>query len=95
MRACHAAAAVDVAFDDPNLIADAGLVPVMAATSSAKSHGEHSANCKQPVPCADADGAQRTGAFGPTRPAHSYSSSSTAAHPNSLKKCHETETDLE
>jgi hypothetical protein len=30
MKACHAAAAVDVAFDDPNLIADAGLVPVMA-----------------------------------------------------------------
>jgi hypothetical protein len=30
MQACHAAAAVDVAFDDPNLIADAGLVPVMA-----------------------------------------------------------------
>jgi len=26
----HAAAAVDVAFDDPNLIADAGLVPVVA-----------------------------------------------------------------
>src|SRR4030088_2433469 len=30
MKACHAAAAVDVAFDDPNLIADAGLVPVLA-----------------------------------------------------------------
>jgi hypothetical protein len=30
MQACHAAAAVDVAFDDPNLIADAGLVPVVA-----------------------------------------------------------------
>ena len=30
MQSCHAAAAVDVAFDDPNLIADAGLVPVMA-----------------------------------------------------------------
>lgn len=29
MRSCHAAAAVDVAFDDPNLIADAGLVPVV------------------------------------------------------------------
>jgi Transposase DDE domain group 1 len=30
MQSSHAAAAVDVAFDDPNLIADAGLVPVMA-----------------------------------------------------------------
>src|SRR3981081_3213438 len=30
MKVSHAAAAVDVAFDDPNLIADAGLVPVMA-----------------------------------------------------------------
>jgi hypothetical protein len=30
MQACHAAAAVDVTFDDPNLIADAGLVPVIA-----------------------------------------------------------------
>lgn len=30
MKVCHAAAAVDVAFDDPNLIADAGLVPVLA-----------------------------------------------------------------
>jgi hypothetical protein len=30
MQTCHAAVAVDVAFDDPNLIADAGLVPVMA-----------------------------------------------------------------
>lgn len=30
MKASHAAAAVDVAFDDPNLIADAGLVPVLA-----------------------------------------------------------------
>src|SRR5919201_6853230 len=30
MQSCHAAAAVDVAFDDPNLIADAGLVPVVA-----------------------------------------------------------------
>jgi hypothetical protein len=30
MQASHTAAAVDVAFDDPNLIADAGLVPVMA-----------------------------------------------------------------
>ena len=26
------------------------------ATSSAKSRGEHSANCKQPVPCADSEG---------------------------------------
>jgi Transposase DDE domain group 1 len=30
MRVSHAAVAVDVAFDDPNLIADAGLVPVIA-----------------------------------------------------------------
>jgi Transposase DDE domain group 1 len=30
MQLSHAAAAVDVAFDDPNLIADAGLVPVLA-----------------------------------------------------------------
>jgi hypothetical protein len=30
MRSSHTAAAVDVAFDDPNLIADAGLVPVVA-----------------------------------------------------------------
>jgi Transposase DDE domain group 1 len=30
MQSCHAAAAVDVAFDEPNLIADAGLVPVVA-----------------------------------------------------------------
>jgi len=30
MRSSHAAAAVDVAFDDPNLISDAGLVPVVA-----------------------------------------------------------------
>src|SRR5215203_76336 len=30
MQSSHAAAAVDVAFDDPNLIADAGLVPVVA-----------------------------------------------------------------
>lgn len=30
MQSCHAAAAVDVVFDDPNLIADAGLVPVIA-----------------------------------------------------------------
>lgn len=30
MQSSHAAAAVDVVFDDPNLIADAGLVPVMA-----------------------------------------------------------------
>jgi hypothetical protein len=30
MQSFHAAAAVDVVFDDPNLIADAGLVPVMA-----------------------------------------------------------------
>ena len=29
MKVSHAAAAVDVAFDDPNLIADAGLVPVV------------------------------------------------------------------
>jgi len=30
MQSCHAATVVDVAFDDPNLIADAGLVPVLA-----------------------------------------------------------------
>jgi hypothetical protein len=30
MQSSHATAAVDVAFDDPNLIADAGLVPVLA-----------------------------------------------------------------
>jgi hypothetical protein len=30
MKVSHAAVAVDVAFDDPNLIADAGLVPVIA-----------------------------------------------------------------
>ena len=30
MQSSHAAAAVDVAFDEPNLIADAGLVPVLA-----------------------------------------------------------------
>lgn len=30
MQASHAAGAVDVMFDDPNLIADAGLVPVVA-----------------------------------------------------------------
>jgi hypothetical protein len=30
MRLSHAAVAVDVAFDEPNLIADAGLVPVVA-----------------------------------------------------------------
>jgi Transposase DDE domain group 1 len=30
MQSSHAAAAVDVTFDDPNLIADAGLVPVIA-----------------------------------------------------------------
>src|SRR5829696_1368315 len=30
MQSSHAATAVDVAFDDPNLIADAGLVPVAA-----------------------------------------------------------------
>jgi hypothetical protein len=30
MRSCHAASAVDIVFDDPNLIADAGLVPVVA-----------------------------------------------------------------
>src|ERR1051326_1071955 len=30
MRVSHAAAAVDIAFDDPNLIADAGLVSVVA-----------------------------------------------------------------
>lgn len=30
MQLSHAAAGVDVVFDDPNLIADAGLVPVVA-----------------------------------------------------------------
>jgi hypothetical protein len=30
MQSSHAAGAVDVVFDDPNLIADAGLVPVVA-----------------------------------------------------------------
>jgi hypothetical protein len=30
MQSSHTATAVDVAFDDPNLIADAGLVPVVA-----------------------------------------------------------------
>jgi Transposase DDE domain group 1 len=30
MQSSHAAGAVDIVFDDPNLIADAGLVPVMA-----------------------------------------------------------------
>jgi hypothetical protein len=30
MQVSRAAAAVDVAFDDPNLIADTGLVPVLA-----------------------------------------------------------------
>ena len=30
MQSAYAAGAVDVAFDDPNLIADAGLVPVIA-----------------------------------------------------------------
>lgn len=30
MQSSHAANAVDVAFDDPNLVADAGLVPVLA-----------------------------------------------------------------
>jgi hypothetical protein len=30
MRSSHAAQAVDFAFDDPNLIADGGLVPVLA-----------------------------------------------------------------
>jgi hypothetical protein len=30
MQSLHAAGAVDVAFDDPNLLADAGLVPVIA-----------------------------------------------------------------
>jgi hypothetical protein len=29
MQSCHAAGVVDVVFDDPNLIADAGLVPVV------------------------------------------------------------------
>lgn len=31
MRSSHAAGAVDIAFDDPNLIADAGLVAVLAS----------------------------------------------------------------
>src|SRR5436305_4545088 len=30
MRSCHAASAVDIAFEDPNLIADGGLVSVVA-----------------------------------------------------------------
>jgi hypothetical protein len=30
MQSSHAAGTVDVAFDDPNLISDAGLVPVVA-----------------------------------------------------------------
>jgi len=30
MQLSHTAAAIDVAFDDPNLIADAGLAPVIA-----------------------------------------------------------------
>ena len=30
MQSSHAASAVDVVFDDPNLIADAGLIPVVA-----------------------------------------------------------------
>ena len=30
MQSSHAAGAVDVVFDDPNLVADAGLVPVVA-----------------------------------------------------------------
>jgi hypothetical protein len=30
MQSSHAATAIDVAFDDPDLIADAGLVPVVA-----------------------------------------------------------------
>src|SRR6266487_246796 len=30
MQSSHAAAKIDIAFDDPNLIADAGLVPVVA-----------------------------------------------------------------
>ena len=30
MQSSHAATAVDVVFDDPNLVADAGLVPVVA-----------------------------------------------------------------
>ncbi len=29
MQSSHAAAKIDIGFDDPNLIADAGLVPVM------------------------------------------------------------------
>jgi len=35
MQSSHAAAAVDVAFDDPNLIADVGLVPVIALAEKA------------------------------------------------------------
>jgi Transposase DDE domain group 1 len=35
MQSSHAATAVDVAFDDPNLIADAGLVPVVALAERA------------------------------------------------------------
>lgn len=35
MQSSHAATAVDVAFDDPNLIADAGLVPVLALAEQA------------------------------------------------------------
>ena len=31
MQSSHAGAAVDAVFDDPNLIADAGLVPVIEA----------------------------------------------------------------
>jgi hypothetical protein len=30
MQSSHAAAKIDIAFDDPNLIADVGLVPVVA-----------------------------------------------------------------
>lgn len=30
MQSCHAACAVDIAFDDPNLVADGGLVSVVA-----------------------------------------------------------------
>jgi len=35
MRSSDAAAAVDIAFDDPNLIADAGLIPVLALACGA------------------------------------------------------------
>jgi hypothetical protein len=35
MQSSHAATAVDVAFDDPNLIADAGLVPVVSLAEQA------------------------------------------------------------